>query len=108
MSGFVGIINLDRAPVNRDLLEELTRSMDYRGPDAQEIRILDHVGLGHAMLRTTWEAERERQPCSLDGESWITADCRVDAREDLIRDLAAHGRPEAHGATDPELILHAY
>ena len=108
MSGFAGIINMNGEPVDRALLEELTRSMAYRGPDAQQMQLLGNVGLGHAMLRTTREAERERQPCSLDGETWITADCRVDAREDLIRELAALDRPEARTATDPELILHAY
>jgi asparagine synthase (glutamine-hydrolysing) len=108
MSGFVGIVNLDGAPVDRALLDELTRSMDYRGPDARAIRILGGVGFGHTMLRTTWEAEREQQPCSLDGETWIAADCRVDAREDLIRELASHGRLAAREGTDPELILHAY
>ena len=34
MSGIVGIINLDGAPVDRGLLREMTRSMGFRGPDA--------------------------------------------------------------------------
>jgi asparagine synthase (glutamine-hydrolysing) len=108
MSGFVGLINLDGAPVDSDLLWKLTRSIAYRGPDKQEVHILGNVGFGHTMLRTGPDSLGERQPCTLDGHTWIAAHCRVDAREDLIGKLAAHGRRELSGATDPELILHAY
>jgi asparagine synthase (glutamine-hydrolysing) len=108
MSGFVGIINLDGAPIDRNLLRELTRSISYRGPDAQEIWCQGHVGFGHTMLRTTREAARERQPCSLDDETWIAADCRVDAREELSSKLRVRDKGNVKEATDPELILHAY
>jgi asparagine synthase (glutamine-hydrolysing) len=108
MSGFVGIVNLDGKPVDRDLLRKLTQSMAYRGPDAQDVWVQGNVGFGHTMLRTTSEAVREQQPCTLDGQFWITADCRVDAREDLLPELEARGRRVAKDATDPELILHAY
>jgi asparagine synthase (glutamine-hydrolysing) len=108
MSGIVGIVNTDGAPIDRDLLSRLTQSIAWRGPDTQEIRVLGCTGFGHAMLRTTWEAEREHQPCSLNGEVWVTADCRIDGREDLIRELASSGRSFLEEATDPELILHAY
>jgi asparagine synthase (glutamine-hydrolysing) len=108
MSGFVGILNLDGAPVDSRLLGRMTDFLAFRGPDAQQIWIDHHVGLGHTMLRTTFESEHERQPWSLDGQVWITADARVDAREELMRELASHGRPNLGGATDVELILHAY
>lgn len=108
MSGFVGILNADGRPVERELLSQLTQSIGYRGPDAQDVWSSGHVGFGHTMLRTTREAEREHQPCTVDGECWIAADCRVDAREDLMRELTALGRGDLKEATDPELILHAY
>ena len=108
MSGILGIINLDGQPVDRQLLRQMTDFMDYRGPDAQEIWLEGQAGLGHTMLRTTFEAEREQQPCSLDGRVWITADARIDGRADLIRKLAAQGCDHLKGIPDPELILHAY
>ena len=37
------------------------------------------MGLGHAMLRTTFEIAAERQPRTLDGRIWITADARIEA-----------------------------
>ena len=37
MSGIVGIVNLEGAPVDRQLLRQITDFLAYRGPDAQEI-----------------------------------------------------------------------
>jgi len=89
MSGIVGIINIDGAPVDRDLLGRMTDFMAYRGPDAQEIWIDGNVGFGQTMLRTTWEAETETQPLTLDGKVWLTADARIDGRPELIAELEA-------------------
>jgi asparagine synthase (glutamine-hydrolysing) len=108
MSGIVGIINLDGAPVDEQLLRQMTAFITYRGPDAQEIWIDGHVGFGHTMMRTTFESQREQQPASLDGQVWITADARVDGRDDLIRHLRSKGREIQKSVTDVELILHAY
>lgn len=108
MSGIVGILNLDGAPADRELLRQMTEFLAYRGPDAQEIWAEGPVGFGHAMLRTTRESPGERQPASLEGQVWITADARVDARADLIAELQSKGRFCRDSATDPELILHAY
>jgi len=108
MSGIVGIVNLDGAPVDPGLLRGMVDFLAFRGPDAQEMWVDNHVGLGHTMLRTTFESEHERQPFSLDGQVWITADARVDGRGDLIRLLTSQGITNLAGATDVELILRAY
>src|SRR5260370_40495699 len=121
MSGIVGIINLDGAPVDRDLLRRMTEFMTFRGPDAQEIWIDGNVGFGHTMLRTTWEAETEKQPLTLDGKVWLTADARIDGRTELIAELEAKLRTkvqisrgsngnssESRIPNDAELILLAY
>jgi asparagine synthase (glutamine-hydrolysing) len=108
MSGIVAIINLDGAPVERPLLERMTGFMAFRGPDAQTVWSDGPVGFGHAMLRTTWEAQTETQPGTLDGRVWITAHARVDGRADLIAKLTARGHSVPPGAPDSELILHAY
>jgi len=112
MSGICGIVNLDGAPVERTVLEDMTAFMSFRGPDAQDVWIEGSVGFGHTLLRTTFESEHERQPCSLDGKVWITADARIDGRDELRRKIAATGRslpaPMTAGIPDVELILHAY
>ncbi|HET6145790.1 MAG TPA: asparagine synthase-related protein [Candidatus Acidoferrales bacterium] len=108
MSGIAGILNLDGAPVDRDLLNQMARFMAFRGPDAQDCWNNGPVGLAHAMLRTTRESRQERQPISLDGEAWITADVRVDARSELIEKLQTKSVHRIGEATDAELILHAW
>lgn len=108
MSGIVAIVNLDHKPAEAELLRRLTDFLTFRGPDAQRTWMRDGVGLGHAMLRTTHESLHESQPRSLDGKVWITADARVDGREDLLRQMGDQGPASLDAVTDAELILHAY
>lgn len=108
MSGIAGILQLDGAPVDRAMLQRMTNFLAFRGLDALEIWSDGAVGFGHALLRTELSGGVRRQPCTLDGRAWITADARLDAREELITKLAARGREEAKTAEDAELLLHAY
>ena len=119
MSGFVGILNLDGEPVDQALLEHMTRSLAFRGPDAEAIWCGEAVGLGHTLLRTTLKpvsetesnTENDKQPATFDGRLWIVADARIDARAELIGKLKAKC-VAANGVTlstpDAMLILHAY
>ena len=106
MSGFVGVINVDGAPIDRHLLQRMTDSLSYRGPDALDLWIDGSVGFGHALLSTT--PEREHQPQSLDGSVWFAGDVRVDGRADLIMKLQTEGRSALLTTPDAELVLHAY
>ena len=108
MSGIAGIWNLNGAPVDRGLLEFMTRYLAFRGPDAQESWTAGPVGFGHTLLRTTFESEQEKQPASLNGQIWITADARIDARADLAAKLRDQGEPCRPADPDCELILRAY
>jgi asparagine synthase (glutamine-hydrolysing) len=111
LSGFVGILNLDGAPVDQLLLERMTQALAFRGPDAQGIWSQGEIGLGHTLLRATHEAGRERQPAALEARLRIVADGRVDARAELIAKLNSR-LANRHGVSlatpDAELILQAY
>ncbi len=107
MSGICGIVQSAGA-VDRQVLHEMTTFLAFRGPDAQDVWIEGSAGLGHAMLRTTFESQHERQPVSMDGEAWITADARIDGRTELTDKLEAMGGGVLDDATDAQLILHAY
>ena len=107
MSGIVGILNRDGAPAERDLIARMTKFMSFRGPDAQDCWIKDNVAFGHAMLRSTWEAKTEQQPLTLDGNTFLTADARLDDRRELIAKLKPQLRSD-RPPNDAELILHAY
>ena len=108
MSGIVGILNLDGAPIDRTLLERLTNSLLFRGPDAQWTWLRGPIGFGHTLLQSTTNSRQEQQPFSLDGHTWIVADARVDGRRELISSLQSHGQQCLDGTTDAELILRAY
>ena len=77
MSGIVGILNLDGAPVDVSVLGRMTEYLAFRGPDTQHVQVTTNVGFGHAMLRITEESAHDGQPFTLDGRRWIVADARV-------------------------------
>jgi asparagine synthase (glutamine-hydrolysing) len=108
LSGIVGMFDKSGAPIDRALLRALTHYLSYAGPDARDTYSNGSFGFGHTMLRTTREAAFERQPANLSGQLWITADARIDCRNELKRKLkeAEPNRPLA--STDSELILQAY
>jgi asparagine synthase (glutamine-hydrolysing) len=103
----VGIFHRGGAPVEPALLQSLVDFLAYRGPDGRECWADTSIGLGHTLLRTTRESENERQPASLDGRYWITADARLDGRMELLDklDLSASS---GQSLPDSELILQAY
>lgn len=107
MSGFAGIVHFDGWPVEYELLERLTNFQKFRGPDAHGIWMDGAVGFGHTLLKTTPESEHEHQPLRLN-DTWIVADCRLDARQALISELEAGGHHKIEGVADVELILRAY
>ncbi|MBW4668552.1 MAG: lasso peptide isopeptide bond-forming cyclase [Cyanomargarita calcarea GSE-NOS-MK-12-04C] len=107
MSAIVGIHYLDGRPVE----QELGRMVDilaHRGPDGADIWIDGPVGFGHRMLWTTPESLLEKLPLvSQSGDVVITADCRIDNREELISAFQLEKCPPEK-ITDSQLILAAY
>ena len=108
MSGFICLLHTKGEAVDSELLTRLTSRMTFRGPDALHTWHAGNVGLGHTLLAVTFESQRERQPCSLDGKCWLAGDLRLDARRELVAKLEAGGRSVAADAPDPDLLLQAY
>ncbi len=114
MSGIIGIVQFDGSAVEPRLLRDLTTFLAFRGPDSRRTWIKGSVGLGYTLFKTTEESERDCQPLTLGGDTWIVADARIDARRELIAELnAAVEANNAQGGaqsscTDAELILRAY
>src|SRR5271155_158314 len=104
-----GHLRSERCAVDRALLQALAHFLSYRGPDWRDTWSNGPIGFGHTLLRTTRESQLERQPASLDGLFFITADARIDCREELRIKIAEknYGTP-GRTATDSELILQAY
>lgn len=108
MSGFITIYNTDGKPVDRQLINSLTETLKFRGPDQQNIWIDENIGMGHALFKTTFEAEYENQPATIDNKVWITCSARIDDRENLINKMGLKQSLDLSKTPDSELILHAY
>jgi asparagine synthase (glutamine-hydrolysing) len=108
MSAVVGIFYLDGKPVTEIELERMLDCLLHRGSDGSGTWKDGAVGLGHRMLWTTPESLHERLPL-VDGsaELVVTADARIDNRDELIRLLEISSRP-AEQIADSQVILAAY
>lgn len=108
MSAIAGIYYRDGRPVDRADLDRMVEALAHRGPDGSGVWHRGPVGLAHRMLWTTPESLHERLPLACEPAHLIlTADARLDNRDDLISALGLGGRPREEIA-DGELILRAY
>jgi asparagine synthase (glutamine-hydrolysing) len=86
----------------------MVESVAHRGPDRGDVWSEGPVGFGHRMLWTTPESLHDRLPLvNKTGDLILTADARIDNRDELIAALDATGRRREE-ITDSELILAAY
>jgi asparagine synthase (glutamine-hydrolysing) len=108
MSGIYGILHLDGRPVGRSDLERMGEKLSHRGPNGTGLWLGGPVGLGHRMLWTTPESIYERLPLSREiNNCTITADARLDNRDELITHLCLDNA-ESNRIADSELILRCY
>lgn len=108
MSGIVGIFYLDNRQVDRQQLGQLVDTLAHRGPDGAKSWSQGAVGFGHRMLWTTPESLLETLPLTnATGNVVLTADARIDNRDELIDILELNDQP-AETITDSQLILAAY
>ena len=108
MSAIFGIIRRPGASVEETELAAMSSSLRHRGPDGIHYSTRGHAGLGHCMLCSTPESLRENLPFSdeISGLT-ITADARIDNREQLLADIPVRCRGGAI-ISDSQLILRAY
>jgi len=105
MSAITGIHYADGRSVSGDYLSKMVAILAHRGTDAKGIWQNNSVGFGHRLLHTTSESLLEKLPLTSDSETTITADARIDNRQDLIIELGLNSSAEI---TDSQLILAAY
>lgn len=107
MSGFVGLCYLDGRPAEVVTIERMTESLEHRGPDGAGTFCRGSVALGHRKLSVTPESLYENLPLvSDDDQIVVTADARIDNREELLAYLPL--RRPLSTVTDSDLILAAY
>jgi asparagine synthase (glutamine-hydrolysing) len=104
LSGFATIVFRDGTPVLPEHLAMLGEGIARCGVDGSSSWRDGSAGLVHSHFWTTPEEVGERQPVHRQGRLWISADLRLDNREELCAQLGVDERT----ATDAEIVLAAY
>jgi asparagine synthase (glutamine-hydrolysing) len=106
MSGICGVVNFDGEPLEASDIFVMTSLLQRRGPERTGVWRDGSVGLGHTLLATTPEAEEEQLPLVHEPTGCaITADVRLDNREELLRLLR---RGDEKDLGDAAIVLAAY
>ncbi|MEM8808780.1 MAG: lasso peptide isopeptide bond-forming cyclase [Cyanobacteria bacterium P01_G01_bin.38] len=124
MSGIVGIVSLKGHTVSQTDLTAMLDTLAHRGTDGVNSWLKGTVGMGHRMLWSTPESLLETLPLVEPSQSlakdleqelteelterWVlTADARIDNREELLTKLDLGNRP-LEKIPDSDFILAAY
>jgi asparagine synthase (glutamine-hydrolysing) len=108
MSGITGRFNLDGRPAERGEISRMVDALAHRGPDGSGVWCMGPAGLGHQLLRAGPDVPGRPWPrIGAGGSAVLTADARIDNRDELIRLLNLGGTPAAE-VTDADLILGSY
>lgn len=108
MSAIVGTYYFGDRVSKYQIIEQMLGTLVHRGKDGLGIWNESCLGLGHRLLWTTPESIQEKQPLISDcGNIVITADARIDNRDELIKSLDLDTN-SAKTITDSDIILRAY
>src|SRR5579885_2455761 len=91
MCGIAGIVRYDGSPVDRKLIERMTRSMTHRGPDDEGLFLGPGVGLGHRRLSIIDRSGGHQPLCNEDETVWITYNGEIYNFRELRDELLARG-----------------
>ena len=102
MSGIAGLVMLDGAPADAEAFACVMSATAHRAVDGSRKFASGSVALGHQLLDVAGEGPVMGEMAEAD-DCIVTADCRLDNREELLSELAA-----AAQSSDAQLILAAY
>lgn len=107
MSAIAGIYHLDGRPVDLMVLGRMMSHVSNWSAEDQNIWSSGSTGFGHCMHYTTPQSMGEKLPLSYMDRLVITADARIDNRQEIMAELSLNNA-NAATVTDSELILKAY
>jgi len=107
MCGIAGIVSGAHATADRVQIEDMTRAMVHRGPDAEGYFVRGNVALGHRRLKII-DLEGGKQPLfNEDGSVVVVYNGEIFNFQQVKAELEAKGhRFRTH--SDTEVIVHAY
>jgi asparagine synthase (glutamine-hydrolysing) len=108
MCGICGKINFDlEKPVDRDLVQRMTKTMTHRGPDQSGYFFEKNVGLGHRRLNIIDLSTGEQPISNEDDNLSIIYNGEIYNYQYLREDLLQRGHV-FKTKSDTEVILHLY
>ena len=108
MCGVAGILNLKEKRINSEILKTMAFNLKHRGPDFQDFKIIDNIGLVHTRLKIIDMSENANQPMSNeDNGVWMVSNGEIYNYKDLKNMLIKKGH-KFKSNTDVEVALHLY
>ncbi|HEV8586844.1 MAG TPA: asparagine synthase (glutamine-hydrolyzing) [Methylomirabilota bacterium] len=107
MCGIAGYLNFDpERPIDRGVLERMTRTLVHRGPDEEGYFVDGPVGLGMRRLRVI-DLDGGRQPLANEDRTvWVVFNGEIYNFDELRRQL--EHRHTFRTRSDTEVIVHLY
>jgi asparagine synthase (glutamine-hydrolysing) len=107
MSAIAGLLRFDGRSVTRRDLERAANALDQYGPDRSDLVASESIGLVHVLMRMTPEDRFDRQPWQGASGSLISADVRLDNRDDVLDRIGIAPR-DAVAWPDSRVLLAAW
>jgi len=109
VSGFAGIVRLEptleHTEADRRAIARMAEAIAFRGPDALQQSIRDGAWFAFSLLTTGPARQAPTQPVTVDGETFLLGDVRLDGRRELMEKLEQHGDEILPATCDEELVL---
>jgi asparagine synthase (glutamine-hydrolysing) len=107
MSAIAGLLRFDGQPVAPRDLERVANTLRPYGPDRSDTMIAGKIGLVHVLMRMTPEDKFDRQPWRGAGGAVISADLRLDNRDNVLARIGITP-PNAMAWSDARVLLAAW
>jgi asparagine synthase (glutamine-hydrolysing) len=106
--GIAGLIDPSGAPVDRAILERMTRALTHRGPDSEGFFAAGGIGLGHRRLKVIDLSDAAAQPmANEDGTVRLVFNGEIYNFADLRAELLGRGH-RFRSRSDSEVLVHGY
>ncbi|MCP4270024.1 MAG: asparagine synthase (glutamine-hydrolyzing) [Candidatus Brocadiaceae bacterium] len=106
MCGICGWV--DNKPVHPEIINKMCNQLRHRGPDVQQVKVLNNVGLGHTRLSIIDLSNSANQPMPNENRTkWLVYNGEFYSFQPYREELCKKGhRFISH--TDSEVLLHLY
>ena len=107
MSGIAGLLRLRGPAVGRYDLDRVANALRAHGPDRSAVMLADCIGFVHVLMRLTPEDRFDHQPFRALSGSMITADLRLDNRDEMLVQVGV-ASGDAKTWSDARIVLMAW